>query len=238
MEIVPAIDLMSGKVVRLIKGLPQEKTEYSSNPTQTAFDLINAGAKRLHIIDLDATLGKGDNISTLEKIRKEVDVPIQVGGGIRTSSTARKLFDIGFDQIILGSMLFSEEDQVHQLTEAYGFERIIGAVDYKDNLVMIDGWQSTVSVTPLNAAKELSERGFKWLLMTDTSRDGTLQGPDTTLYRCLLRRYNKIRLIAAGGIGNIEHINILRKLNITRCVVGKAIYDGKIELAELFKERT
>jgi phosphoribosylformimino-5-aminoimidazole carboxamide ribotide isomerase len=131
-------------------------------------------------------------------------------------------------------MLFNQKEQVEQLTDAYGFERIIGAVDYKDNLVRIDGWQSTVSATPLNAAKELSTRGFKWLLMTDASRDGTFQGPDTTLYRCLLKRNNTIQLIAAGGIGNLEHINLLRKLNVTRCVVGKAIYDGRIELSELF----
>jgi phosphoribosylformimino-5-aminoimidazole carboxamide ribotide isomerase len=234
MEIVPAIDLMSGKVVRLVKGLPQEKTEYSSDPARVALDLIDAGAKRLHIIDLDATLGKGDNIRTVEEIRSEVDVPIQMGGGIRTVSTARKLLDLGLNQIILGSMLFNQKEQVKELTDVYGYERIIGAVDYKDNLVRIDGWQSTIPVTPLNAAKELSTRGFKWLLMTDTARDGTLQGPDTTLYRRLLERNNKIQLIAAGGIGNLKHINLLRNLNVTRCVVGKAIYDGRIELSELF----
>ena len=235
MKIVPAIDILQDRLVRLVQGREEHKTDYLINPVKAAHEFYNQGSEILHIIDLSATLGKGDSTSTIMKIRKEINLPLQVGGGLRTYDRAAYLLDHGVDQVILGTMVVEHPEIFQKLLYEYGTERIIAAIDYAQRKVVTHGWTRLHQhLDPLVAIKSLKhEYQLKWILLTDTTRDGTLQGPDLTFLAKAAKTSTNI--IAAGGVGTLHHISKVKETGVTRLVIGKALLDKQFTLKEAVK---
>jgi len=233
MQVIPAIDLMRGKVVRLTKGDPEQATFYDDmgTPVEIAQKWKTQGAERLHIIDLDAALGKPDNLKVVGDIAKATDLPVQVGGGIRSVEAARRLLNAGIDYIILGSLALREPSSVNVLLKEFGSERIVVALDNKDGLIMVEGWTSSTTYTVMAALEEYASMGVKTFLITSISRDGTLSGPDLdTLNEAC--RYPDVSVIAAGGIGELRDLVALSHTGVWGAVVGKALYEGRFTLEQ------
>ena len=236
MQVIPAIDLMRGKVVRLTKGDPDQATFYDDmgTPVEIAAKWKAQGAERLHIIDLDAALGRPDNLKVVNDIAKATALPIQVGGGIRSVEAARRLLVAGIDFVILGSLALREPSSVTLLLKEFGPERFIIALDNKDGLIMVEGWTSSTTYTVMAALEEYAGMGVKTFLITSIARDGTLSGPDLdTLNEAC--RYSDVSVIAAGGIGDLRDLALLSHTGVWGAVVGKALYEGRFTLEQAIK---
>ena len=221
MKIIPAIDLMEGKVVRLYKGDPSKKTIYSDDSLDIAKKWQSAGADMLHLVDLDATFGRGSNFELLENIAKSVSIPVQVAGGLR-------------NEIVIGTLAFKEKTILDKLLTAYGSERIVISVDHNDGLIVVNGWQQTTDISLIDAVNEFVKMGFTEFLSTNVNRDGTLQGPDLEW----MQQINKIKtanVIASGGISNIEDVIKVKEINPFGVILGKALYENKISIEEAKK---
>ncbi|RMF30612.1 MAG: 1-(5-phosphoribosyl)-5-[(5-phosphoribosylamino)methylideneamino]imidazole-4-carboxamide isomerase [Candidatus Nitrosothermus koennekii] len=227
MKIIPAIDLMDGKVVRLIKGDPKDKIVYSNDPISTA-KRLEKYADALHIIDLDATLSIGNNKDVIRSIAKNVGIEIQVGGGIRSIEYAEEMLDYA-DAIMLGTLAYKDPDAIKYLLK-YGKDRIIVAIDHRDGRVMINGWKSSTDVDIINAINNFKSIGIEKFLVTNIDRDGTLQGVDIDT---LSKISNLAKIIASGGVAGIDDIIKLKKMKIYGVILGKALYDNKIRLEEV-----
>lgn len=232
-KIIPAIDILKGQVVRLLKGDYAKATIYSSQPEVFAKKLAVLG--NLHLVDLDgAKAGKPVNLDAIKKIRAAADCPIEVGGGIRTMADAEKIFALGVDKIILGSIALKDKNLTAQLVAKYGSKIIIG-VDTKNGRVAAEGWIETSKTTALALIKAMEQLGVKNIIYTDIARDGTLTGPNLEAYQELVKT-TKINIIASGGIANIEDIKGLQKIkNLGGVIIGKAIYEEKISIEELLE---
>lgn len=229
--LVPAIDLLDGKVVRLTQGQESQSTIYAQNPIAVAKQFMRQGAKRIHIIDLSAAFGKPSNVDVIKEILQETQIPIQVGGGIRSKEYADKLITNGVNQIILGSILFQDPSAADEILHQHSPSKIIAAVDYDQNQVKIKGWTKTVPLDFNQAVHQLQKRGYQWLLTTNIRRDGTLLGPDiTTLER--VSKIEDLKIIAAGGIGTLDHLKALSRTRVSRIVIGKALYENKFTFSE------
>lgn len=230
MKIIPAIDIMKGKVVRLVKGDKKHVLDYSSlgDPVTIASMWVSQGADILHVVDLDGASGVGDNIKVVKSILENVNVRIQFGGGIRNTEKARLILDEGVHRIILGSLALKTPYVIKQLIDEYGDERIIVALDYDINgKLFYNGWTKIANIDLNKAILHFKELGCKYFLLTSISRDGTLHGPDLDT----LSRYVKTgKIIAAGGIRNIYDLLNLKTLGVYGAVIGRALYDGKIKL--------
>ena len=235
MDVIPAVDLMGGKVVRLVRGNPELATSYErlGDPVSVAKKWEAEGAGFVHVVDLDATLGTGSNLNVVESIVKAVKVPIQVGGGIRTLELARRLFCSGVNRCVLGSVAFSEPSVVKVLLDEFGENRVVVALDNLEGAVLIRGWKSSAKVTVLEAAEKFSGMGVKLFLVTSVVRDGTLAGPDFESLAQLCRK--KIDVIAAGGIGSLDDLLALKRLGVDAVVVGKALYEKRFSLSEALR---
>jgi len=236
MQVIPAIDLMRGKVVRLTKGDPDQATFYDDmgTPVEIAAKWKAQGAERLHVIDLDAALGRPDNLKVVNDIAKATALPIQVGGGIRSVEAARRLLVAGIDFVILGSLALREPSSVTLLLKEFGPERFIIALDNKDGLIMVEGWTSSTTYTVMAALEEYAGMGVKTFLITSIARDGTLSGPDLdTLNEAC--RYSDVSVIAAGGIGDLRDLALLSHTGVWGAVVGKALYEGRFTLEQAIK---
>lgn len=230
MEIIPAIDIMEGSVVRLKKGDPNRKTRYSkANPMEVAQLWMDQGAECLHFIDLDAALGKGDNKEIIIDIAEKIPVKIQVGGGIRSQSLAQDMLNRGVDRIILGSLAIKDRKTLQGLLREYGSERIVVSLDHSRGIIRINGWRKETELELLEMVNTYSEMGVDLFLITNIERDGTLEGPDLKILKKLPR--NKQKLIAAGGVRNIEDLIELDRIGIHATVVGKALYEGTLDLS-------
>jgi phosphoribosylformimino-5-aminoimidazole carboxamide ribotide isomerase len=233
MQVIPAIDLMKGKVVRLTKGDPEKATFYDSmgTPVEIAKKWQDEGAKRLHIIDLDAAFGKPDNLEVITEIAKTTELPIQVGGGIRSVEIAQRLLNAGIQYVILGSLAFSDPYAIVQLQKEFSPERVIVALDHREGTIMVEGWTSSTSVSLRDALAEYASLGAKSFLITSITKDGTLKGPDLGVLEEACQ-YSHGGVIAAGGIGTIEDLQAIKKVGADAAVVGKALYEGKFTLKE------
>jgi phosphoribosylformimino-5-aminoimidazole carboxamide ribotide isomerase len=234
-DVIPAVDLMGGKVVRLVRGDPALATSYErlGDPVSVAKKWVSEGADYIHIVDLDATLGSGNNLNLIESIIKDVKVPLQVGGGIRSLEFACKLFGLGVKRCVLGSVAFSKPSVVKVLVDEFGEDRVVVALDNLEGTVMIKGWKASTKVTVSDAVTKFSERGVKLFLVTSVARDGTLSGPDLG---CLSKLCcQNVSIIAAGGIGSLDDLVALKKLGVSAVVVGKALYEGRFSLSEALK---
>jgi len=233
MEIIPAVDLMDGKVVRLVRGDPRtlKAYEHFGDPITVAKRWERQGADAIHIIDLDAALDRGNNLKTIEKIARAVNKPVQVGGGIRSLETAQRLLKTGIDRIILGSLAFKETHTLATLLKDYGPERIVVALDHSDDEVMIRGWRATTKLSVDEALASFLGFKVELFLVTSIARDGTLMGPD---YSTLAKVCNHpgIDVFAAGGIGSLEDLAALRRTGVRGVVIGKALYEGLFSLKE------
>ena len=233
MKIIPAIDLMDGQVVRLVKGDPNNKTVYSSNPLEIAKKWQSAGADMLHIVDLDATLGTGSNLEIIKKMLSELNVPVEVAGGLRDEST---ILEIGktADRIVLGTLAFKDKETVLKISDSLGKKKIVISVDQIDGKIVVNGWQQSTETTLLDGMNEFLQLGFSEFLLTSISRDGTMQGPDIESIQkaCSLENAN---VIASGGISGIDDVKQLKKLNLYGVILGKALYENKISIEEAKK---
>ena len=232
MEIIPAIDLLDGKVVRLTKGDARNAKVYSTDPLSVAHEWKAAGAKTIHVVDLSAALGQGDNSAIIEEIVKKLHIDIQVGGGIRDLKRAKDLIALGCRRIIIGTRS-TEEDFLKKLIEAVGVQRLAIGVDVKDGFVAIKGWQEKTSLQSFEFLSTLQTLGVIWVIYTDVSRDGTLTGFNGEEFK-KLGKFKKMNFIVSGGAASIDdlHLIIAEAPFVRGVILGKALYEGKIDLKE------
>ena len=224
---------MKGKIVRLTHGDPETAKVYNQfgGPVETAKKWKAEGAGKIHIIDLDAALGTGDNLAIIAEIVESVDLPIQVGGGIREVATAEKLLKLGISQVILGALAFSDPEAVTQIQQEFGAGSVIVALDNRDGKVMVEGWKTATGLGMQEALEKFAALGVTTFLVTSITRDGTLSGPDLDTLRGACQ-YAGVAIIAAGGIGGLEDLLALKRVGVAGAVIGKALYEGRFKLKE------
>jgi len=230
MKIIPAIDLMEGKVVRLYKGDPSKKTIYSDNPLEIAKKWESAGADMIHLVDLDATLGKGSNFEILGNIAKSVKIPVQIAGGLRNEKIIESALEFA-QRAVIGTLAFKDKTTLGKLLAVYGSKKLVISVDHNDGLVAVNGWQQTTNISLVDAVNEFKEMGFSEYLSTNISRDGTLDGPDLTRTRAI-NEIENVNLIVSGGISNVEDVVKVKELNPFGVILGKALYENQITIEE------
>ena len=233
MKIIPAIDLMNGQVVRLYKGDPKQKTVYSDNPIEIAKKWEADGADMLHIVDLDATLGIGSNLSIIKKILEEISIPVEVAGGLRDESLILDVAKIS-NRVVIGTLAFEDKELVKKLLLSLGPEKIVISVDHKDGEIVIHGWQDSAGIKLIDAIKEFLEMGFTEFLLTNVNRDGTLEGPDLEFLEQVCQLDN-VNVIASGGISNVNDVKDVKEKNAFGVILGKALYENKISIEEAKK---
>lgn len=233
MKIIPAIDILDNKLVRLEKGKFQSSKIYSDNPLEVAKSFDGFGFEWLHIVDLSGSKsGKISTIDLLDKIKNKTRLKIQFGGGIRSLEDAKQLINY-VDRIIIGSLSVTNKNEFEKIISEIGEQKIICAVDVKNERVMIKGWTFDSELTLQNHIGYCSSVGIKNFLVTDIERDGMLTGPNINLYSKLISNYPSLNFIASGGISSFDDLIDLKKINAYAVVVGKAIYENKISLKEL-----
>jgi len=233
MKVIPAIDLMGGQVVRLYKGDPKQKTVYSNDPIKIAKKWETNGADMLHIVDLDATLGIGSNLDIIKNILSEISIPVEVAGGLRNESLILDVIKIS-NRVVLGTLAFKNKKLLKKLSSSLGPEKIVISVDHVDGEIVIHGWQDKTGIKLIDSIKNFLEMGFTEFLLTNVSRDGTMQGPDLEFLEqaCNLERAN---VIASGGISNVNDVNDVKEKNAFGVILGKALYENKVTIEEAKK---
>jgi phosphoribosylformimino-5-aminoimidazole carboxamide ribotide isomerase len=232
-NVIPAIDLMNGKVVRLSRGDPATAKCYDNwgTPVEVALKWKAEGATRLHVIDLDAAFGLGNNTSVVAEIARASGLPVQVGGGIRTVEAVEQMLKLGVDYVILGALAFSAPDVIPRIRKEHGAGSVIVALDNREGNVMVEGWKTKTGVTMWDALEKFVNLGVTTFLITSIAQDGLLQGPDleTLSEACT---YPGVKVIAAGGIGSLGDLVALQNVGVEGVVVGKALYEGRFTLKE------
>lgn len=233
MNIIPAIDLMTGGVVRLMRGDSRTVTRYQQfgTPRQVAEKWECEGAQALHVVDLDAAKSHGDNTDVVKTIISSVGIPVQLGGGIRTRQRADELFNLGVTRIIVGTLAFERPQDLRSLLTEYGSDRIMVALDYLNDHVMIRGWKTATSYTLQDALTTFLTRGVDTFLLTSISQDGLLAGPDYTTLKTMVAN-NPANIYAAGGISSLHDLRLLKGVGVVGVVIGKALYEGNFTLPE------
>ena len=235
MNIFPAIDLVGGKAVRLFKGDYAQMTVYHENPLEVARSFETAGAKYIHLVDLEgAKSGVPANLPTIEKIVQNTNLFVEVGGGIRNMEIAEAYLSIGVDRVILGTAAVTDEAFLKAALEKYGKKIAVG-VDLKDGFVAIKGWTEKSTQTAEEFFRKMEALGVSTVICTDISRDGAMQGTNRALYKELSEKY-PIALIASGGVSDMEDIRALTAMGIHGAIVGKAYYIGAIDLKQAVEE--
>jgi phosphoribosylformimino-5-aminoimidazole carboxamide ribotide isomerase len=234
MRIIPAIDIIDGKCVRLTQGDYAQKKVYNEDPLEVAKSFQQAGLKFLHLVDLDgAKAGKVINWQIIEQITKHTTLTVDFGGGIKTDDEIEKLFDTGIAQVNLGSIAVKDRLKVFGWGEKFGVEKIILSADVKNEFIAIHGWQQNSSLHIDEFITDYVARGINYITCTDISTDGTLSGPNVSLYKRLLEKFPGIKLVASGGVGSLDDVIALQKTNVHGVIIGKAIYEQKIGIQEL-----
>ena len=231
MIVIPAVDIMNGKCVRLVRGEPEKSTVYYENPVEAAQLLENQGAELIHLIDLDAALGSGKNIETIKKILKNISANVQIGGGIRTLEKADVLLNLGAYRVIFGTAAVNNTTLVEEAVEKHGSESIAVAIDEKDGKVAVHGWKNKSEKGYLDFARSFGKMGVGALIFTPISVDGTLKGPGIEKTVKLVEAVN-VPVIASGGVARLEDLVALSRTGVEGVVVGTAIYEKKFTLEE------
>ena len=230
MKIIPAIDLMEGKVVRLYRGDPKKKTIYSENPLEIAKKWESAGADMLHLVDLDATLGSGSNFELPKDIAESVKIPVEVAGGFRNEKIVEEAIEFA-QRVVIGTLAFKDKTVLDKLLKTYGNEKLVISVDHKDGLIVVNGWQQTTDVALIDAVNDFIKMGFSEYLSTSIVRDGTLDGPDLESLK-MVNEIKNVNLIVSGGISNIEDIVKVKELDPFGVILGKALYENQVTIEE------
>ncbi len=235
-EIIPAIDIINGKCVRLSQGDFQTQKIYSESPVDIAKQFEDAGITRLHIVDLDGTKKRSIvNIKVLENIALQTNLKIDFGGGIKTTEDAEKVFTAGASIINIGSIAIKQPEVVVEWIGKFSAEKILLGADVKDEKILINGWQQSTEINIIDYLKDWSAKKMNNIFCTDVSKDGLLQGASIDLYKKILEAIPSIHLIASGGVSSIKDVEELKAIGCSGVIIGKALYEGKIKLNELKK---
>lgn len=234
MQIIPAIDIIDGKCVRLTQGDYAQKTIYNENPLEVAQEFESIGVTRLHLVDLDgAKLGKVVNYKVLEKIARKTKLSIDFGGGIKTDDDIETVFNYGADLATIGSIAVKNKDLFFSWIKKYGAEKIFLGADVKNEKIVVGGWLETTNVSIYDFIEENLKEGIKHVFCTDISKDGLLQGPSIDLYKNMMTKFPQLNLTASGGVSQLNDLNELKNIGCSGAIVGKAIYEGRITMDEL-----
>jgi len=234
MRIIPAIDIIDGKCVRLSQGDYNQKTVYNENPLEVAKQFEDAGLNYLHLVDLDGAKARQViNWKVLEAITSKTNLQVDFGGGIRTTEDLETVFNSGAKQITAGSIAVNERDTVLEWMTDFGGEKIILGADAKDGKIATHGWLDDSGLDVVNFISDYHALGIQYSVCTDISKDGMLEGPSIELYEKILAACTKLNLISSGGVSSLEDLINLKEIGCEAAIVGKAIYEGKVTLKEL-----
>ncbi|MEA4957960.1 1-(5-phosphoribosyl)-5-[(5-phosphoribosylamino)methylideneamino] imidazole-4-carboxamide isomerase [bioreactor metagenome] len=234
MLIMPAVDIKNGKCVQLVQGKPGTEQVIIDNPEKVAKNWEDNGAEIIHVIDLDGALETKDNLITVKKILKEVNVPIQLGGGIRSVEYAEKLLNLDIERLIIGTMAIQDPETITKLSKEYGSDRIMVSLDSKDSKVVIKGWKEKIDKTATDISKEFQEAGAGSILFTNVDVEGLLGGFDVKPAIELVNSVD-IPIVYSGGITTLEDIKKLSTTGVKGLVIGSALYKNKINLIDALK---
>ena len=233
-ELIPAIDIINGQCVRLTRGDYEQKTVYNNNPVEMARQFEKLGFKRLHVVDLDGAKSKHIvNVDVLKGITQDTSLIVDFGGGIKSDADIQKAFNAGASMVTVGSIAVTQPELFIRWLETYGAERMILGADVRNGRISINGWKDDSDKALLPFLKPYVDAGIKNILCTEISKDGTLEGPAVSFYREIMEAYPGIHLIASGGISSEEDFRQLEQAGVPAVVFGKAIYEGRIDLASL-----
>jgi phosphoribosylformimino-5-aminoimidazole carboxamide ribotide isomerase len=231
MFVVPAIDLRGGKCVRMKQGDPSTEISYEGDPVERAKAFVEAGASRLHVIDLDGAFGSGENLSAVERICQAVDVPVQTGGGLRAEKHAETAFAAGASEIILGTLLVEDERLARNIISRFA-GKVIAAIDARGSQVAIHGWQEHTPVDRDSLVRRVAQWGVSRIIFTEIRRDGMGEGYDIDALNAIANAA-EVRITASGGARNIDDLKLLKRsvpVTVDSCVVGSALYNGTLDL--------
>ncbi len=231
MNIIPAIDLIGGQAVRLIKGDYQQVTVYSDTPSEVAKSFENSGAKFLHVVDLDgAKEGSTANFATIENIIKETSLSVEIGGGIRNLETVKRYLQAGVDRVIIGTAAVTDPNFLKEAVARYA-EHIAVGIDVKDGMVAIKGWLEMSELSCFDFFQTVQDLGVQTVICTDISKDGMMAGTNLDLYRELSQKFS-VNIIASGGVSSLDDVKKLSQMKLYGAILGKALYTGAVDLAE------
>lgn len=234
MQIIPAIDIIDGKCVRLTEGDYAQKTIYNENPLEVAKAFEAAGIQRLHLVDLDgAKAGAVKNWKVLESIALNTKLVIDFGGGIKTDKDVELVFERGAALATIGSIAVANPTLFLSWVNVYGADRFFLGADVKDNLIAVNGWMQTSNTSIESFISDYLLKGITHIFCTDISKDGKLEGPSTVLYQSLIRLFPDLKLVASGGVSSLQDLEILDRIGCAGAIVGKAIYENRISLESL-----
>ena len=231
MKVIPAIDIMDNKVVRLVRGDPNNKTVYSSDPIGMAKKWEKAGADMLHVVDLDAALGTGSNLQVIKKITESVSIPVESAGGLRTKEMIEYALHFS-SKVVLGTVAFKNREILEDVSKKFGKERIVISTDQMEGKIVISGWTESTGIQLVEGVENFARLGYSQFLITTVERDGTLCGPDLDSLQKACNIQN-VNIIASGGISNLQDIINVKKCGAYGVILGKALYDGKISVGEV-----
>jgi phosphoribosylformimino-5-aminoimidazole carboxamide ribotide isomerase len=233
MKIIPAIDIIEGKCVRLTQGDYAQKKIYNENPLDVARKFENAGLQYLHVVDLDgAKAGSVTNWSAIETLTNKTTLAIDFGGGVKTQQELERLFELGVRQVNLGSIAVKQPGLVQEWLAHFGSEKIILSADVNDEKIAIHGWQEKSTISIQELIKSLGDR-LQLITCTDIATDGMLSGPNVLLYKKLIAEFPFHKITASGGVSSLEDVDILKQIGVDGVIIGKAIYEKKISLEQL-----
>jgi phosphoribosylformimino-5-aminoimidazole carboxamide ribotide isomerase len=234
MKIIPAIDIMEGKCVRLTQGDFGKVKVYDDDPLETALKFQDADFEYIHVVDLEgAQRGAVTNWDTIESIRANTALRIDFGGGVKTAEDVEELLDLNIDRINVGSVAVKEPGKFMEWINRFGADNFILSADVRGSSVKINGWQDDADLTVYDLVKKYEEAGLQYVTCTDIGADGTLAGPNFALYKKLLNKFPNMKIIASGGVGTMEDVENLGYIGVWGVIIGKAIYEGRIALPEL-----
>ena len=236
MQIIPAIDIIDGKCVRLTQGNYEQKKIYNEHPLEVAKQFEAAGLARLHLVDLDgAKAGAVKNWKVLEAIAGKTSLMIDFGGGIKTETDLRIVFDSGAAYATIGSLAVKDEETFVHWLQVFGADKFLLGADVKDEKIAVGGWLETTQIWVYDFIRKYMEHGVKQLFCTDVSKDGKLEGPSTVLYKNIISEFPSLHFIASGGVSSMKDLEDLQAIGCSAVIVGKAIYEGRINLKDLIR---
>ena len=232
MQLYPAIDMKNGQCVRLRQGAFKDITIYSDAPEKVAAHWQEKGASFLHLVDLDGALaGYSDNEEVIRRIADTVSIPIEIGGGIRSGEAVERMLGLGVRRVIIGTKAVEHPEFLRDMVRTFGEEAIVAGVDAKDGMVAVEGWEKVSSLTARDLCLTMKEYGVRHIVYTDISRDGMLSGPNVEATRKLTEETG-LDIIASGGVSCMEDLKCLHEAGIRGAIIGKALYENRIDLAE------